>query len=81
MRIDYFLVSESMADRLESSEIHGVGIEREGTHLFSKAKVGLEPKVVNRSLLFRYAVYRSVCPSSANQHQFGLCLLVVSLPA
>jgi exonuclease III len=38
MRIDYFLVSESMADRLESSEIHGVGIEREGTLLYSRLK-------------------------------------------
>ncbi|GAQ85959.1 putative endonuclease/exonuclease/phosphatase family domain containing protein [Klebsormidium nitens] len=30
MRIDYFLLSESLVDRLESSEIHGTGIEREG---------------------------------------------------
>jgi hypothetical protein len=33
MRIDYFLLSRKLLDRLISSEIHGHGIDREGMYV------------------------------------------------
>lgn len=35
MRIDYFIVSEKLATRIISCEMHGKGIELEGTGLFN----------------------------------------------
>ncbi|KAG8051285.1 hypothetical protein GUJ93_ZPchr0009g489 [Zizania palustris] len=42
MRIDYFIVSEKLEDRIVSCEIHGRGIEREGFYGSDHCPVSLE---------------------------------------
>lgn len=51
MRIDYFVVSEQLKERLVSCEMHGRGIELEGMHSFL-------PTVNQHSIVFEV---KSVC--------------------
>lgn len=49
MRIDYFVVSEQLKERLVSCEMHGRGIELEGMHSFL-------PTVNQHSIVFEVKV-------------------------
>lgn len=49
MRIDYFVVSEHLKERLVSCEMHGRGIELEGMHSFL-------PNVNQQSIVFEVKV-------------------------
>ncbi|KAL4193458.1 hypothetical protein AMTRI_Chr06g199450 [Amborella trichopoda] len=53
MRIDYFLVSEKLKDRLVACEIHGKGIEMEGFYGSDHCPVSLELSPVNEANGFK----------------------------
>lgn len=60
MRIDYFLLSRKLLDRLVSSDIHGQGIEQEGMFAQSHNQAALEHSSLV-SFEFLFLLVRGLC--------------------